>query len=234
MVAGLSRQNLDQLTVRVLRPAERARPEVRIVAVDGHWWVVKDYAAGGANLFKRLLGMYLVAREHIAYQKAAGVDGVPALGGTLGVCALVTEYVEATEATSAARELLTAEFFDRLRTVISDLHRHGVVHADLKKLENVLVTPEGRPVLVDFTAAFVTGSNPLTASLFPWIGDDDLRAVTKLKKRCAPELVTEEEEQFLNERSGIERFFRWSRRYVRYAVKRYSSPEHERVHVRLK
>ena len=86
----------------------------------------------------------------------------------------------------------------------------------------------------DFTAAFVTGSNAVTAAIFPWIADDDLRALAKLKLRCAPELLSDEERSFLEERSGIERFFRWFRRYIRYAVKRYSTPEQERASVRLK
>ena len=233
MVPGLSRENLAQLTVRVLRPAERARPDVRLVNVAGRLCVVKDYAAE-APLFKRVLGAYLVSRERVAFERAAGLDGVPALVGTLGLCALVTEYVESTEATTAPHGLLTQGFFAELEALVRSLHKRGVVHADLKKLENILVTPAGRPILVDFTAAFVTGSNAVTAAIFPWIADDDLRALAKLKLRCAPELLSDAERDFLEERSGIERFFRWFRRYIRYAVKRYSTPEQERASVRLK
>ena len=234
MVPGLTRRSLDELTVRVLRPCERARPDVRIVNIlDGRLCVVKDYARD-APPFKRLLGAFLVWRERVAFQRAAGVEGVPAFVGTLGWCALVTEYVDAEEATSSAQEMLDAGFFQGLERTVRSLHARGVVHGDLKKLENILVTPDGKPVLVDFTAAFVTGSNPITAAIFPWISDDDLRAIAKLKLRRAPELLTEVQQEFLEERSAIERFFRWFRRYIRYAVKRYSTPEQERAEIRLK
>lgn len=229
----LSRGDIEAATVRVLRPAERARPDVRLIRLDGRLCVLKDYGKD-APLFKRILGSFLVWREAVAYRRAAGVPGVPALIGTVGRCGLVTEYVEATEATSADPALFTPEFFAALERTISDLHRKGVVHGDLKKLENILVTPDGRPALIDFTAAFVTGSSPLSAAVFPWIADDDARAIVKLKLRCAPHLATEEECRFLQERSAIERAFRWSRRYVRYVVKRYSTPEHERADIRLK
>ena len=233
MVAGLSRGNLEALTVRVLRPCERARPDVRLVNLEGRLCVVKDYARE-APVFKRLLGAFLVWRERVAYERAAGVEGVPALVGTLGLCALVTEYVDAEESPSAPPEVFDAEFYEQLERVVRALHGRGVVHGDLKKLENILVTPAGAPVLVDFTAAFVTGSSPLTAAIFPWISDDDVRAIHKLKSRRSPELLSKDELRFLDERSGIERFFRWFRRYIRYAVKRYSTAEQERAGIRLK
>jgi hypothetical protein len=87
---------------------------------------------------------------------------------------------------------------------------------------------------VDFTAAFVTGSSPLSAAVFPSLCDDDIRAVSKLKARCAPHLLNEEERRFLSERSTMEKLFRWSRRYVRYLVKFYSTPRDQRGAVELK
>jgi hypothetical protein len=230
---GLSRTTLPELTERVLRPGERARPDVRVVAVDGDRWVVKDYATGGPR-FKRLLGAYLVWRERVAYERAQDLAGVPGLVGTLGPYALVTEFVEATEVTSAPAELLDGDFFEQLAELVAGLHALGVVHGDLKKLENILVTPDGRPVVVDFTAAFVNGSDPVAALVFPWICDDDVRAIYKLKLRCAPHLLTAEEEAFLNQRGLAERFFRWFRRYIRYAAKMLSTPEHQRAEIRLK
>lgn len=232
-LTGLSRANLDEVTVRVIRPGERARPDVRIIELNGRRHVVKDYAANGTP-FKRLLGVYLVWRERVALERAAGIPGVPRVSGTLGSAALVTEYLEATEVTSAPPTLLTEGFFERLTRAVKDLHARGIVHGDLKKLENILVTAEGEPALVDFTAAFVTGSNPATALVLPFIAEDDLRAVCKLKERCAPHLLSDQEARFLAERSAIERGFRRLRRHVRSAVKHAAAAEHGRASVRHK
>ncbi len=227
------RNELEQCTVRVIRRPERARPDVRVVETEGRRYVIKDYSPG-ALPFKRALGAYLVLREKIAYERAQGVAGVPGLAGTMGPCALVTEFIEGSEATSAPEGLLDAGFFERLDGLVKELHARGVAHGDLKKLENILVTPDGRPYLVDFTAAFVTGSSPLSAAVFPSLCDDDVRAVSKLKARCAPHLLNEEERRFLSERSTMEKLFRWSRRYVRYLVKFYSTPRDQRGDVELK
>lgn len=232
-LTGLSRASLDEITVRVIRPAKQARPDVRLIALNGRRHVVKDYAAKG-TLFKRLLGVYLVWRERVALARAEGIPGVPRVSGTMGPTALVTEYLDATEVTSAPPGLLTAEFFERLTQAVNALHARGIVHGDLKKLENILVTAEGEPALVDFTAAFVTGSNPVTALVLPFIVEDDLRAICKLKQRCAPHLLSEREACFLHERSAIERAYRRVRERVRLAVKRAATPEHERSSVRQK
>lgn len=227
------RNELQQCTVRVIREPERARPDVRVVEAEGRRFVVKDYSPG-ALPFKRALGAYLVLREKIAYERAQGVAGIPGVAGTLGPCALVIEYIDGCEATSAPEGLLDNTFFERLEDLVQQLHARGVAHGDLKKLENILVTADGRPYLVDFTAAFVTGSSPLAAAVFPSLCDDDIRAVSKLKARCAPHLLSDEERQFLSERSTMEKLFRWSRRYVRYAVKLYSTPKEQRGAVEFK
>lgn len=227
------REDLDRLTVRILRPGSKARPEVRLIEAEGRQYVVKDYG-GPTPLAKRLLGVLLTRRERAALERAAGIPGVVVVVGTIGRTALVTEYVDATEATSAPPELLTPEFFAQLAATIEALHRRGVVHGDLKKLENVLVSREGRPVLVDFTAAFISGSSPLAALVLPWVADDDVRAVYKLKQRLAPHLLSPQEAAFLEERGVLERVFRWARRYVRYIIKLCASPEQERATVRLK
>ncbi len=230
---ALTRHSVEDLTLRVLRPGERARPDVRLIDLAGRHCVVKDYGVG-ATVFKRLLGAYLVWRERVAMERAAGIEGIPEVVGTIGTCALVTQYMPGREATSAPREQLDETFFTRLRVLIDRVHARGVVHGDLKKLENVLVTADGQPVLVDFATAFISGSNPIAAVVFPRNCDDDIRAVYKLKQRCAPHLLTEGEQRFLEERGSIERAFRYVRRYVRYAVKRYSTPEPDRGSVRLK
>jgi aminoglycoside phosphotransferase (APT) family kinase protein len=233
-IAGLTRLNLEAHTERILRPGWRARPDVRLVrSEDGRPWVVKDYAAG-AGLFKRALGAYLTWREVTALDRAQGLVGIPALGGTLGCCALVEEYLDTVEAPSAPPEQLDEGFFVALSALVDELHAKGVVHGDLKKLENILVTPQGRPALVDFTGAFVTGSSPIAALIYPYLADDDRRAVCKLKERCAPDLLSDDEREFLQQRSWPERAWRWSRRYLRFAVKFLSSPEQERKLVRLK
>lgn len=46
-------------------------------------------------------------------------------------------------------------FFAALLDIILSVHRAGVAHADLKRKDNILVTPDGQPRILDFGAAVV-------------------------------------------------------------------------------
>ncbi len=62
----LTRQQLASLPSETLRAGPRARPEVKIVCMEGSDLLIKDYGSG-KSLFGRLLGRFLVFREKIAY-----------------------------------------------------------------------------------------------------------------------------------------------------------------------
>lgn len=222
-MARLSRRQLPQLTVRTLREGRGSRPEVRLLSHESRLLVLKDYSVG--NLTLRLLGLLLLGRERGAYERLLGLPGIPEYVGQLDPYALLVEYVEGVPASEAPAELLTPDFFKRLHALIAAMHARGVVHGDLKRLDNILVTPAGEPVLIDFSAAFWHGSNPVAALAFPFIWDDDLRAVYKLKSRRVPEQLAAEERAFLERRSLVERLFRWSREYFRRPVQRLAGSE---------
>ena len=46
-----------------------------------------------------------------------------------------------------------AQFFPRLQTTLAEIHRQGITHNDLSKPENILVKPDGAPILIDFQIA---------------------------------------------------------------------------------
>ncbi len=193
--------------------------------------VLKDYSVGNRTL--RLLGLLLLGRERGAYQRLAGLAGIPECVGQLDRYALLVEYVDGVPASEAPLELLTPAFFERLEGLIAAMHARGVVHGDLKRLDNILVTPAGDPALIDFSAAFWHGSNPIAALVFGFLWDDDIRAIYKLKSRRVPELLTGSERAFLQRRSLVERWFRWVREYFRRPVQRLAGSELEDTISRL-
>ena len=221
----ISRDQVAQMTLQVLRPGEGSRPDVRVIAHEGERLVIKDYSRGNAAL--RLLGLFLTSREQGAYALLDGLPGVPRWRGRLDPFTMVLEYVAGEPAATAPLAQLTPQFFAGLEALIAAMHARGVAHGDLKRLDNILITPAGEPVLIDFSAAFWHGSNPLSAIVFPYLYDDDRRAVYKLKYRRVPALLTPEEEAFLNHMSWTERFFRWAREYFRRPVKRLAGAEPE-------
>ena len=220
-LAELSRENIDKLTVVIARAGEAARPAVRVVQVNDYELVIKDYATGDSR-FKRLMGRYLVAREKVAYRRLQGVPGIPKYYGTLDSYTLVLQRIQAHPVLEVPSEQLPGNFLATLADLVRDLHCRGVAHGDLEKHTNVLVDQDGQPILVDFAASIMTGSNPLAALLFPLLCDNDWRGVYKLTERIAPHLLTRQQEQFLHHRSRIERLFRRCRQPLRYLIKRWA------------
>jgi RIO-like serine/threonine protein kinase len=219
---------VNRLTVEVYRKAWRARPEVRRIRMLGQDAVAKDYGRS-SNIFKHLLGTFLATREAAALRRSEGLANIPNVYALARPWILVTEFVEARQVTSLDEteraEVLTPAFFDRLTGLIAQLHGRGVAHGDLEKLDNILVTSNGFPAIVDFAAAIMSGMNPLSALALPYIQQNDRRAVYKLKSKYAPEQLTEEESVKLHQRSRAEVLFRRARKYIRAPVKRWSARE---------
>lgn len=193
------------------------RPEVRLVQRDGRAAIVKDYAGGSALL--RIIGWVLLARERHAYDRLQGQPGVPeCLGGNHH--SIVLEYVSGSPIANMEPGTLTAEFFARLLELVHRIHSCGVAHGDLKRLENIILSDDGTPVVLDFSAAFTDGSSVLSAIVMPYLMDDDVRAVYKAKRRLAPDLLTEEEERFLDGMPGHVRAVKRFLERLRIALKR--------------
>ncbi len=226
----LTRADVERLTVEVYREAYRARPEVRRIRMMGCDAVVKDYGRAG-NVFKHIVGAFLSTREAAALRKAEGLPGVPRFFALARRWILVVEHLDArrvTDLDQRERErLLTPAFFTRMTALIAQLHGRGIAHGDLEKLDNILVTADGSPVIVDFAAAVMAGMNPLAAIVLPHLQENDRRAVYKLKSRLAPHLLTDEEESKLHSRGRAEVLFRRARKYIRRPVKRLATKSGE-------
>jgi len=214
----LGEEDVDRLTTQVLRYGSRARPELRRIRLEGVDAVVKDYGRHG-TVFKRLLGAWLARREEAALRRAQGLPGVPRVIARPQAWTIVLDHMDATPVTGLEAGRLDAAFFARLTDLIDALHERGIAHGDLEHLDNILVTAEMRPALVDFAAAVMTGSNPIAAFAWPYVVANDLRAICKLKAQFAPELLSADERCTLARRSALEAWFRRVRRYVRGPVK---------------
>ncbi len=154
---------------------------------------------------------FSLRREFRAYRRVAGVAGFPRCFGLFGGCHLAVEYVDGAllkHASPADPE----QFFDRLRQIITAMHDRGVAHGDLKSRKNVMVTGDGRPVIIDLGTAIVrkTGSHPLNGWLFDYLRQIDLNAWVKLKYGSYDR--ADELDRQLVRRSRIERLNNWARR----------------------
>jgi len=195
----LSLDELRRHAVSTFRRGGGSRADVLLIRVDGRQAVLKDYS-GADPWFRRLVGPLSVRREARALAQLEGVPGVPRLIRTIGREALLTEYLGGASTSEKKKNKgLDPEFFARFYRLVEQIHRRGVAHCDLRSEGNILVTPDGDPAFVDFTAHFrrPRRRNPLTRWMFERFCQADRVAVARLKHAVWPELLTEEERAVL-------------------------------------
>jgi predicted Ser/Thr protein kinase len=142
--------------------------------------VVKE-AMGTAPV--RAFRRWMIRREYSVYRRLEGVAGVPRCFG-LHEDRLLLEFVEGHPLKLSAGELEDRErFFASLLEILHGIHRAGVAHSDLKRKENILVTPAGMPCLIDFGSALVRhdGGRPWRNWAFRQACQIDLNAWVKHK-----------------------------------------------------
>jgi RIO-like serine/threonine protein kinase len=95
-------------------------------------------------------------------------------------------------------------YFRAALRLLRQLHAAGVLHNDLAKETNWLVTPEGQPALVDFQLATVLRGRGALARAR---GHDDLRHLLKHKRTYLPDRLTAREKRVLARRSLVSRIW---------------------------
>lgn len=154
---------------------------------------------GDASPGLRLLARWAAAREARALAALRGLEGVPTLLSWDGR-RLDRGWIEGA-AMQEARPRDPA-YFRAARRLLQAMHARGVAHNDLAKEANWLVTPQGRPVVVDFQIARVGAPR---APLMRLLMREDLRHLLKHKRSYCPERLTPVERRLLARRSWIAR-----------------------------
>jgi RIO-like serine/threonine protein kinase len=149
----------------------------------------------------RVLARYLLRRERRALEHLGrfAIPGIPRVV-TADRETLTRSWIEG-QPMQVARPRDPA-YFHRALTLLRRLHAADVLHNDLAKETNWLVTPDGQPALVDFQLATVLRRRTATARAR---GHDDLRHLLKHKRTYLPERLTAREKRVLARRSMIAR-----------------------------
>lgn len=172
----------------------------RVLLEDGGTVVRRDL--GAARPWTRPLARHLAGREARALAHLDGLPGTPRL---LSFDArLLRRTWVGGRPMQVARPADPAYYREALR-LLRRLHRAGVAHNDLAKEPNWLVTPEGRPALVDFQLAVVA---PRRGRLFRALAREDLRHLLKHKRSYCPERLTARQRRVLATPAAHSRLWR--------------------------
>jgi hypothetical protein len=181
--AGLTRANLAERTLLVLRTGGHFTPDVLLVRGEGGLAVVKDFARRGGAV-RAALGRRATLREVRAYRQLAGHPAVPRLLGLVDPLALVLEHRAGPRFSARRPWTFSPAFARELRRAVHAMHARGVAHLDLAHRSNVRAALDGSPVLIDFASAVSLRPGSLAARwLLPLLARLDLRALRKWERR---------------------------------------------------
>lgn len=147
----------------------------------------------------RWLARRLLVAEAEALAALDGLHGVPALLGhdrqTLDRSFLPGAPMQDARPGDAA-------YFKALSRLLRALHRRGVVHNDLAKEPNLLVTEDGGPAIIDFQLAWAVRRR---GRLFRTLAREDLRHLLKHKRTYCAAALTARERRILESPSWLSR-----------------------------
>lgn len=134
------------------------------------------------STWQRPLLLRTLRHESRVYQKLEGLAGVPRCYGLLDDLFLVLEYIDGVSLRDGRIGDRT-RFFEDFRKLLEELHARGIAHADLKKKDNILITADNRPYLVDFGVGVIRkpGFAPVNRRLFDMAVRFDFNAWIKHK-----------------------------------------------------
>ena len=96
----------------------------------------------------------MLRHEYDVYKRLEGVTCVPKCYGLIANTYLAIEYIEA-KTMRQNRPADDSLFYGLLLDSIKQLHLKNIAHMDLKKKENLLVTDDEKPYIIDFGAAVI-------------------------------------------------------------------------------
>ncbi len=176
-------------------------------------WVLRDTRTARRGL--RALARHLAHRERRALRHLSGIEGIPRLleGPAGGVG---RSWIEG-QPMQHAQPRDPGYYRDALR-LLRQLHARDLVHNDLAKEPNWLVTPDGRAALVDFQLAGIWRRR---TRLFRLLAHDDLRHLLKHKRTYLASRLTARERRILATPSAVSRLWRGTgKRLYRFVTRR--------------
>lgn len=174
--------------------------EVRLQYPDSGPRIIRDVSS--APLWTRWVARRLMAREARTLAATDGLSGVPELLHS-DDDVLLRSYLNG-KPMQVARPA-HPDYFRNALHLLRRLHSLGVVHNDLAKEPNWLVTPEGQPAVIDFQLAWYS---PQRGRLFRLLAREDLRHMLKHKRTYLPHRLTSRERAILDSPSLLARVWK--------------------------
>lgn len=154
-----------------------------------------------APLALRWLARHLLAREARALAVLEDLDGVPTLVRTNG-STLDRSWLDGVPMQEGRPKDI--DYFLSAAKIVRRMHRLGVVHNDLAKEPNFLLTSDGKPAIIDFQLSWYSRDR---GPVFRALAREDIRHLLKHKRTYCPERLTKRERAILDNPSLISKIW---------------------------
>lgn len=154
-----------------------------------------------AALAVRWIARRLLAREARVLAVLDGISGIPQLIKA-DRDTLDRTYVEGTP--MQVGRPTEIEYFRAAARLLRQLHRQNVVHNDLAKEPNLLLTIEGQPAFIDFQLSWFARRR---GRLFRVLAREDIRHLLKHKRTYCADFLTRREKAILANPSVLSRIW---------------------------
>lgn len=173
---------------------------------NGVSWVIKDF--GKRHWFVRnTIGRYYIQREFRAMAALRDIKGMSQDVFRMDTYALCYQFIPGRDVRYFydVSNNIKPEFFERLEKLVCQMHACNVVHLDIRNGENVIITADETPFLIDFQSAFSTKHMP--AFLRDFFRKIDLSGVYKHWTMIAPSSIPGDKQKTLNEVNSKRKFW---------------------------
>jgi hypothetical protein len=182
-------EDLKNAPVHLLRDGRWGNACVSVAEVAGSRWTIKDFSSR-PWIVRNTFARFILGREAAAIRDLKGLDGVPQQAFFLSPCILAIEYIPGRVLARVPDEEVSVKYLEESEKLIASLHQRNRVHLDTRGTSNWIMTPEGKPALIDFQASFSTAHLP--ASIRSFMEDMDRGGVLKKWNKYHPNEMGEE------------------------------------------
>jgi predicted Ser/Thr protein kinase len=196
------------LTVRVLKRGPWGKADILALGETGTEMILKDFS--DKSRLVRWFGGRQLRHERRALRRLAGLQGIPAVLGALPPCGLLLEPMPGSPITRWRRRPVAEilPMLDRLEALVARIHERGIAHLDLRKRDNILVSDDGRPGVIDFNASVLFRPGSLASRIvFPWLRRVDHAALLKWRSLLLPDHLTPSERRRHRRMSRLRRLW---------------------------
>lgn len=207
----------------LLHSGRYANANVWRIVGNGGDMVVKDYSQS-PWLIKNTFGRWMIKHEVKVLKSLSDTGFVPERVKRISAFVFEEEFCpgETLRYHSTNRNSIDDAFFYDLEKAVTLIHSYGYVHLDLRNARNIIVTPEGKPVLLDWQSAVCTKYFP--KFLRRLAENIDINGVYKHWNNSNPATLTATQRKSMKRFSKIRRL--WFLRGYMF-TKRRSSPDAE-------